>query len=141
MFPPKLIRQILKDNIESDRLKSPIFLTVEEIYELYNFESTMTIYDSKRNKLDSVLHIPKADFSEKMTTKRIQSLAIHDLNRIHNLENLVNVRIDNVLCSEKLGGIRFLPSETLNNCQKHIFMNLYVCAGRDILMKFENPTQ
>ena len=74
-----------------------------------------------------------------MITKRIQDLATDDLNIIHNLENLVKLRIDKVLCSEKLGGIRFLPTETLNTCQKHIFMNLYVCTGREILMKFENP--
>ena len=45
MFPPNLIRKFLKDNIELNRLKSPIFLTMEEIYELYNFESSVTVFE------------------------------------------------------------------------------------------------
>ena len=84
LFPYEKIHNFIIKTTELDRVNSHLFFTKSEIVDLYQFQSTITIYDETKQKIIAVLCLPLVDFSNKMKTLPISTeLSTFDLNRIH----------------------------------------------------------
>ena len=138
MFPKKYINKIVKSAIVRDKTLVPIFVTKEEVHEMYLFQCTFTTYNDQSKKFTSVMEIPLTVYSEKMDTIEIPNFQTKELNKLKGLEIASGSKIDRFLCSERSTAIRFLSFNSLKKCQKNVRSNLYVCSDREVLMKYDD---
>lgn len=141
LFPYEKIHNFIIKTTELDRVNSHLFFTKSEIVDLYQFQSTITIYDETNQKIIAVLCLPLVDFSNKMKTLPISTeLSTFDLNRIHALERFSHGKFSKLLCSKSKNAIRILMKNELKACQKHRTKQMYLCSGREIFLKLEDHT-
>ena len=138
MIPAKKLLDIVANEAKSDRINSPAFQTEDELNLLYNFQSTITLYDHKSHTFHSLLNLPMIDYSEQFTTYRLPPLDSRDENRIFSLRTLTHQSIDLVLCSDRKKTLRFLSSQELLSCQKHLTNEVFICHTRDISIKMNH---
>ena len=120
---------------KSEKINSHLYTTKTEINDLYAVECTVTGYNESTRSFQSLMNLPMADFSNMMIAMHIPNLSPADLNRIFNLQNMANQKIDRLLCSEHTNSIRLLASETLSTCQKSLKSETYICTRREIQLK------
>lgn len=137
LFSIAMIKKVLNEHIETDKLFSPVFFTDAEMHELFSFECAITTYDPIKNEFISVMDLPFADYHDSLKTLEIPDLSHSDKNRIHKLETMSRTRINRILCSSKMNSIRLLANENLEKCQRHISRNFYLCSGRKIFMRYD----
>ena len=141
LFPYEKIHNFIMTTTELDRVNSHLFFTKSEIVDLYQFQSTITLYDETRHRIIAVLSLPLVDFSNKMRTLPISSeLSNTDLNRIHSLERFSHGKFSKILCSKSKNSIRILMENELTSCQKHRNKLMYLCSGREIFLKLDEHT-
>ena len=141
LFPYEKIHNFIMTTTELDRVNSHLFFTKSEIVDLYQFQSTITLYDEIRHRIIAVLSLPLVDFSNKMNTLPISTeLSNKDLNRIHQLEGFSHGKFSKILCSKSKNSIRILMENELTSCQKHRNKLMYLCSGREIFLKLEEHT-
>ena len=141
LFPYKKIHKFIMTTTELDRVNSHLFFTKSEIVDLYQFQSTITLYDETRHRIIAILCLPLVDFSNKMKTLPISTeLSNTDLNRIHSLERFSHGKFSKILCSNSKNSIRILMENELKSCQKHRNKQMYLCSGREIFLKLDEHT-
>lgn len=137
LFSMDMIKKVLNEHIESDKLFSPIFYTDSELHEIYSFQCSITTYSPVKNEFISVMDLPFADYHDSLKTFEIPNLNHNDKNKLHKLETMSRTKINRILCSSKMNSIRLLANENLDKCQRHISRNFYLCSGRKIQMRYE----
>ena len=141
LFPYEKIHNFIMTTTQLDRVHSHLYFTKSEIVDLYQFQSTITVYDEIKHRIISVLCLPLVDFSNNLKTLPISTdLSTIDLNRIHALESFSHGKFSKILCSNSKNSIRIVMENDLNSCQKHRNKEMYLCSGREIFLKLEDNT-
>ena len=137
MFPTQTVKETILEHAKLDKIKSPIFLTDNEIDSLYNFQCCKTMFDKREKVFHSYMELPWTDFSNKMMTLNLPKLNPNDLNRIHFIETIAKKSIDKILCNDVKKSMRLLSLKDLKTCQKHRQKNMYLCTKREVTMKID----
>ena len=101
IIPVHKLKTIIDNETQSDRIHSVVFQNDNELNLLYNFESTVTVFDHGSQSFHSILTLPLTDFSEQFHTFQFPILSTKDQNRLHSLRSLSNLNISRLLCSNR----------------------------------------
>ena len=64
MFPKEYVLSAVKQAVTENRIRMPLFLTKEEVHEVYLFQCSMTAYDPKKEQINSILDIPLVSYAD-----------------------------------------------------------------------------